>query len=161
TFYGEDALGELVVTGHAYPSVSAPSVSLVNDNTLYGWYGPVNGQRSNLTYTEALPLPDKAHEYLTFPQHTQHHRGLTRGNTSAAGFLVGRSDGKEPQTFQIGGFSTLRGFDDYSILGSRVMLANLEFRFPFIQQLGVVGPLPLGLFNLRGVGFVDAGSAWY
>jgi hypothetical protein len=161
TFYAEDELGQLFVTGREYPSVSAPSVSLVNDNTLYGWYGPVNGQRSNLTYSEALPLVDKSLEYRTFTYDTRHYWDLTRGNTFAARVLVGRSDGRDPQTFQIGGFSTLRGYDDYSILGSRVALANLEFRFPFIQQLGVVGPLPLGLFNLRGVGFLDAGSAWY
>jgi Tol biopolymer transport system component len=161
TFYGEDALGQLYVIGHQYPSVSAPSVSLVNDNTLNGWYGPVNGQRSNFTYTEALPLVDQALEYRTFTYDTRHYWDLTRGNTLATRGLVGRSDGNNPQTFQIGGFSTLRGYPDYSILGSRVMLANLEFRFPFIQQLGVVGPLPLGLFNLRGVGFLDLGSAWY
>jgi hypothetical protein len=161
TFYAEDELGQVYVTGRQYPSVSAPSVALVRDNTLYGWYGPVNGQRSNLTYSQALPVVANALQYGTVTYDTRHYWDLTRGNTFAARVFVGRSDGPDPQTFQIGGFSTLRGYPDYSILGSRVALANLELRFPFIQQLGVVGPLPLGLFNLRGVGFLDLGSAWY
>jgi outer membrane protein assembly factor BamA len=33
-------------------------------------------------------------------------------------------------------------------------------RFPFIQQLGLVGPVPLGNFNLRGAVFSDAGMVW-
>ena len=45
-------------------------------------------------------------------------------------------------------------------MGSRVVILNNEFRFPFIHQLGLVGPVPVGNFNLRGVGFVDAGLVW-
>ena len=40
------------------------------------------------------------------------------------------------------------------------MVGSLELRYPFIQQLGVVGPVPVGLFNLRGASFVDVGSVW-
>ena len=39
-------------------------------------------------------------------------------------------------------------------------ILNTELRFPFIQQLGLVGPLPLGFFNLRGAAFCDAGLIW-
>ena len=60
----------------------------------------------------------------------------------------------------MGGFSTLRGYSDFDLLGSRVAIINTEVRFPFIQQLGIVGPLPLGFFNLRGAGFFDAGLIW-
>src|SRR5258708_4531497 len=56
--------------------------------------------------------------------------------------------------------SSLRGFPDFDLLGSRVGLLTLELRFPFIQQLGLVGPVPVGLFNLRGVLFTDAGAIW-
>jgi outer membrane protein assembly factor BamA len=41
-----------------------------------------------------------------------------------------------------------------------VALANIEVRFPFIQQLGLVGPVPLGIFNLRGAAFADVGAVW-
>ena len=70
------------------------------------------------------------------------------------------SDGRDPQAFRVGGFSTIRGFSDFDSTGSRVALVNAELRFPFIQQLGVVGPVPLGVFNLRGALFTDAGFAW-
>ncbi len=58
------------------------------------------------------------------------------------------------------GFSTLRGFQDFSLEGSRVAIGNVELRFPFIQQLGLVGPVPLGIFNLRGAVFADFGAVW-
>ena len=44
--------------------------------------------------------------------------------------------------------------------GSNVVFTNLELRFPFINALGVVGPLPLGFFNLRGAVFTDIGAVW-
>jgi outer membrane protein assembly factor BamA len=39
-------------------------------------------------------------------------------------------------------------------------MTSLELRFPFIRQLGVVGPVPLGVFNLKGAVFADAGLHW-
>jgi outer membrane protein assembly factor BamA len=49
----------------------------------------------------------------------------------------------------------VRGFKDFELDGTRVAFTNLELRFPFINALGVVGPIPLGFFNLRGVLFMD------
>ena len=54
----------------------------------------------------------------------------------------------------------MRGWPDYDLVGSRFAIVNAEFRFPFIQQLGVVGPVPLGNFSLRGAVFTDAGLIW-
>jgi len=62
--------------------------------------------------------------------------------------------------FEAGGFSTFRGTQDFSLAGTNVAFTNLEFRFPFINALGVVGPVPLGFLNLRGAVFADAGAVW-
>lgn len=59
-----------------------------------------------------------------------------------------------------GGFSTLRGFPDYEVTGTRLGIVNAELRFTFIDRLGVVGPVPLGSLNLRGALFADAGLVW-
>jgi outer membrane protein assembly factor BamA len=40
-------------------------------------------------------------------------------------------------------------------------MGSLELRFPFIQDLGVVGPLPIGHLGVRGAVFTDFGSVWY
>ncbi|MFH1454163.1 MAG: POTRA domain-containing protein [Armatimonadota bacterium] len=51
--------------------------------------------------------------------------------------------------FYIGGVDTLRAYEDNSIFGSRMLLANAEYRFP-------VGKIDL----LKAAVFADAGNAW-
>jgi Tol biopolymer transport system component len=143
-----------------YQSVTSPSVSLVGDNALYGYFGPVNGHRYNLTYSPSLAVFANGLEYHTVTADLRHYWDLTHGYTFAVRGLGGYSSGRDPRTFFIGGYSTLRGFDDFSLEGQRVAVGNVEFRFPFIQQLGLVGPVPLGVFNLRGAVFADFGAVW-
>src|SRR5262249_62390015 len=65
------------------------------------------------------------------------------------------SFGQDAQAFQLGGATTVRGYDDFALVGTRIAFTNFELRFPFVNALGVVGPIPLGFFNLRGVAFAD------
>ncbi len=53
----------------------------------------------------------------------------------------------------------LRGAFFYDKEGSRVALANMEFRFPLIRFLGLGFP-PIRLFNVRGAMFYDIGTAF-
>lgn len=160
TFYTEDEFGDYYESGSEHRSVSSPSVSLVGDNALFGWFGPVNGQRYNLTFSPSFALFDDGLAYRTLTLDARRYWDLTRGYTFAGRVLAGRSDGRNPQTFRVGGFSTLRGYPDFDLLGSRVAIVNAELRFPFIQQLGLVGPVPVGVFHLRGALFGDAGLVW-
>jgi Tol biopolymer transport system component len=159
-FFEEDPFGFVFESGHEYRSVTSPSISLVGDNALFGYYGPVNGQRYNLTYSPALGLFHNSLEYQTATYDARRYWDLTHGYTFAGRVLLGASVGRNPQTFRVGGFSTLRGYPDYDLLGTKLAITNIELRFPFIQQLGLVGPVPLGIFNLRGAVFLDAGSVW-
>jgi len=159
-FFQENVFGDLFISGKELKTITSPSVSLVGDNTLYGYYGPVNGQRYNLSYSPALGLFTDALEYHTATLDARRYWDLTHGYTFAGRTLLGFSDGRDPQIFSVGGYSTLRGFRDFDLLGSRIALVNTEIRFPFIQQLGVVGPVPVGVFNLRGAVFADAGLVW-
>ncbi len=143
-----------------YQSVTSPSVSLVGDNALFGYYGPVNGRRYNITYSPSLAVFDNGLQYHTVTADHRKYWDLTHGYTFAFRTLGAFSTGRDARTFFVGGFSTLRGFEDFSLEGSRVALANLELRFPFIQQLGLVGPVPIGIFNLRGAVFADVGAVW-
>jgi outer membrane translocation and assembly module TamA len=159
-FFEQDIFGDYVVTGREYRSVSSPAVSLISDNALWGYYGPVNGHRTNLTYSPAFPWFDNALAYQTLLLDSRSYWNLTHGYSFATRWLGGVSAGRDPQVFRVGGFSTLRGYSNFDLLGSRIAIATTEIRFPFIQQLGVVGPLPLGFFNLRGAAFCDAGIIW-
>jgi Tol biopolymer transport system component len=160
TFFEEDDFGFLVRTDKQKRSVSAVTLSKIGDYTLWGYYGPVNGHRYNITYQESFDLGGNSLPYRTATLDWRRYIDLTHGYTFATRMLGGVSGGKSPQTFRIGGFSTLRGYGDYSLFGTRIAVTNLEMRFPFIQQLGLVGPLPLGLFNLKGAAFADAGLNW-
>jgi len=160
TFFERDVNGDYFRSGTEYRSVTSPSLSLVGDNSLFGYYGPVNGGRYNLSYSIALPLFDNALSYHTLTADSRRYWDLTAGYTFGVRALSGVSLGRDPQAFRIGGFSTLRGFRDFDLIGSRVALANVELRFPFIQQLGLVGPLPVGIFNIRGALFSDVGLVW-
>jgi Tol biopolymer transport system component len=143
-----------------FQSVTSPSVALVGDNALYGYFGPVNGHRYNLTFSPSLAVFSNGLSYRTVTVDIRHYFDLTHGYTFAVRGLGGYSSGRDPRTFFVGGYSTMRGFDDFSLEGQRVAVGNVEFRFPFIQQLGLVGPVPLGVFNLRGVVFADFGAVW-
>jgi outer membrane protein assembly factor BamA len=75
--------------------------------------------------------------------------------------LVGAaSEGRDAQNFFAGGAYTLRGYEDFEFVGTRVVFLNSEFRFPFIDRLGLVWPLPIGVRNVGGVLFADVGAAW-
>jgi Tol biopolymer transport system component len=159
TFFEETEAG-FFETGKEYRSVSSPSLSLVGDNTLFGYYGPVNGQRYNLSLSPSFAWFHNGLSYRTATLDVRRYWDLSRGYTFAGRLLGGVSGGRDPQAFQVGGFSTVRGFPDFETTGSRIAIANAELRFPFIQQLGLVGPVPLGVFNLRGAGFLDLGLVW-
>jgi len=77
-------------------------------------------------------------------------QSFVRKDASLAGrVLVGTSNGMVPLSEQyfVGGFDLLRGYDIYSIRGTRMALASVEAR------------VPMGS-GLVGVVFVDHGGAW-
>jgi Tol biopolymer transport system component len=160
TFYLELAPGYFVRGPRKFRSVTSPSFSLVGDNSLSSYYGPVNGSRYNLTFAPAFRVVDNSLEYRTVSADFRRYWDLTSGYTWATRALAEGSWGPDPQAFRLGGFSTLRGFRDFDIVGTRALMLNNELRFPFIQQLGLVGPVPLGSFNLKGALFSDAGLVW-
>ncbi|MFN8588046.1 MAG: BamA/TamA family outer membrane protein [Candidatus Eisenbacteria bacterium] len=160
TFYLRDDFGYYYRGPKETRSVTSPSVSLVGDNSLSGYYGPVNGSRYNLSFTPALPIGGNGLDYQTLSADVRRYWDLTYGYTFATRVMGAGSWGRDPQAFRLGGFSTLRGWPDFDVVGSRFVLATTELRFPFIQQLGLVGPVPLGSFNLKGAIFSDAALVW-
>lgn len=159
-FFPVDSTGYYVEGPTEARSVTSPSISLVGDNSLSGAYGPVNGSRYNLTFSSAIPVFSKALVYRTLSFDWRKYWDLTSGYTFALRSLDAGSWGREPQAFRLGGYSTVRGYPDFDIVGSHIAMASAELRFPFIRQMGLVGPIPLGNLNLRGALFSDAGFAW-
>jgi outer membrane protein assembly factor BamA len=54
----------------------------------------------------------------------------------------------------------LRGYPDNAFSGRHMLLASLEWRFPIRRVERGLGLLPLGLENISGRLFAEAGSAW-
>ena len=54
----------------------------------------------------------------------------------------------------------LRGFDVDTIIGSRVAVANLDYRFPLWRAQRGVGTIPMFIRTIHGAVFGDAGNAW-
>ncbi len=160
SYYQPDIYGNLYRTGSELRTVTAPSVTYVKDTGLYGYYGPVSGGRYYLYASQALPIFPSGLNYLTLAADWRKYWPLGADYQFAMRARAIRSTGPDAQVFEVGGYSTIRGFPDFSLRGTNVVFTNLEMRFPFINALGVVGPLPLGFFNLRGAVFTDIGAVW-
>jgi outer membrane protein assembly factor BamA len=71
------------------------------------------------------------------------------------------NEGKEPLPFVMGGSWDLRGYDLWSLWGTKLALISNELRFPFLDQLYLGFPfLGLGFSSIRGAMFLDAGNVW-
>jgi len=132
--------------------------AIVGDTTRYQSFGPFQGHRFEFgtTFGENLggDLPGNIREFhLDFRAYKQ----MTRRSLIAfRAFGIVNNGGRE-QFYGIGGLNTLRGYDFRALYGSNVAGANLEIRFPFVDELRFpIGPIR----NIRGFLFMDAGTAW-
>jgi Tol biopolymer transport system component len=132
--------------------------SLVGDTTRFQSFGPFQGKRFELGATYGLNLggttPGNVNEYhLDFRAYKQ----LTRRSTLAFRAFGAINKGERQIFYGVGGLNTLRGYDFRAFYGSNVAEANLELRFPFVDEMR----FPFGpIRNIRGFLFLDAGTAW-
>jgi Omp85 superfamily domain/WD40-like Beta Propeller Repeat len=161
-----------------------PSASLVFDNSLFGWTGPVFGRRYRLQVSRALGG-------LTFTEGLLDFRNYWNIKQSVvlASRIVGLTRfGQDSDRFSLywGGPYFLRGYDGGSfnldgkecedsryfagdaslsrcpvrdqLIGSSAALMNLEVRVPVIKelQIGFLGNFP----PVDAVAFLDGGLAW-
>lgn len=156
----ENEYGEVQLTNEKVGlSLVVPSVRLVNDTTLWGRVGPIGGGRSSLAVSKAWE-PSGDFEYLTGIADVRRYLRLGKRHTFAIKLVAARSSERNAQNFFVGGVNTIRGYDDFEFRGRNLGLVSLEFRYPFIDYLQIASPLPLSLYGLRGVMFLDAGAAW-
>ena len=163
-----------------------PSISLIHDNSLWGFTAPIDGTRYRF---DLLGNPGFFQRNLDFYSVLGDYRTYFRFwdyYSFAFRLSGGYSGGSTPQRFFIGGienwinrrFATgdiplesasdfafltpalpLRGFDYAQEIGTKYGLLNLELRFPLIRYL-VTGPLPILFSNIFGAAFIDMGAAW-
>ena len=155
-FLGYDAnFVPLFGTAHDRFLFLAPSI--VGDTTRFQSYGPLQGKRFvfGVNFGQHLSgdFPGNVLEYhLDFRAYKQ----LTRRSLIAFRALGVWNDGDRQIFYGIGGLNTLRGYEFRAFYGSDVAGANVELRFPFVDELLFpIGPIR----NIRGFLFLDIGTA--
>ena len=163
-----------------------PSASYVYDNSIWGYYSPIEGSRFRATLFGDPGITRASQSFYSLVWDYRKYLRFWYDNSFVFRVSGGYSGGANPQRFILGGtenwlnrtFKTgdiplrnaadfaflspalpLRGYDYAEQIGTKYSLINLELRMPLIRYL-VTGPLPLLLQNVLGAAFIDMGSAW-
>jgi len=146
----------------AYLAVN--SIRYVKDNSLWGSSGPLDGQRISLLVAYTNDVKYSNLNYYSLVADYRRYFRLSNSTTFATRFMYLHSEGnpdREIQRFYIGGSWTLRLYPRFGIWGTRAYVINNEYRFPFIDQMGVKFPFgSIGFRGIRGALFFDVGNVY-
>ena len=153
---------DIDITDRERSTLLTNSLSYVKDNALWGMTGPVDGERLNLTLGYTTDIENSNVNYYSLLFDYRKYFRLAQSLTFATRGQFFMNEGKEPRRFFMGGTWSLRGWARNTFKGTKMWLANAEFRFPILNLYDK--DLPLG-FNyiipgIRGALFFDAGNAW-
>lgn len=142
--------------------LASGTVSLVHDHTLYGFNGPIDGARANVTvgYTRDVAFDNV--NYLTLMVDARKYFRLGRDVTFASWGLFRANHGREARLWYLGGSWDLRGWRFFDVRGQKMWFTSHELRFPLVTAPAAFLPIlqPFGIANLRGAMFADAAHAW-
>jgi outer membrane protein assembly factor BamA len=161
------------------PGVSflRPSLAYVQDNTMFGYTGPIMGSRLRAQVEPAIG----GLRWLSYFLDARRYEPVVFNFITLAGRVQSRiATGRDEEVLPayIGDPGLFRGYNrqnfnsncDFTdianpecsasrLLGSRVFVGSAEIRFPLIRNVQF-GFLPFGLPPIDGVGFFDVGMAW-
>ncbi len=164
-----------------------PRTALIYDNTLWGYFYPVDGWRMRLDFIASPKYNNNSLQFNTLEMDARRYFKLNREYSFGLRLTAGLSEGSNAQRFFLGGESNwinqqfkqyhnyedvesiyfsefvtpLRGARYYEREGDRFFLGNFEFRYPFIKYLAMGWPIPLTMASIQGATFLDIGSAWF
>ncbi len=163
-----------------------PSISFVHDNTMWGYYSPIQGNRYRFTFFGNPGFEDPKQTFYSVTWDYRNYFRFWYDNSFVFRISGGYSGGQNPQRFFLGGtenwinrdFATggipiestqdfaflspalpMRGYNYAERIGTKYALVNLELRMPLIRYL-LTGPIPLFFQNVMGAAFIDVGAAW-
>ncbi|MCX7837018.1 MAG: BamA/TamA family outer membrane protein [candidate division WOR-3 bacterium] len=134
--------------------------SLVFDNALFSYFGPIKGQRFLLQPYITIPPSDSIFQSLYLE--TRNYLNLYNNSYILALLFGGiTSFGKDKERFYPDG-DYVRGYPqvypEEEETNPYLIFGKLEFRYPFIEILKLGFPLPITIKNIRGNTFLDFGS---
>jgi Tol biopolymer transport system component len=162
-----DPSGFFLVEGEKRTSrLLQPSLSYTHDTAFYGSFGPVTGTRFAVSFAPAIRISGSSLDRRTSTFDLRKYWLPWRRNTFALRLVGAVSEGDDPRAFVLGGPWTLRGYDFYDyqtvtgLSGSRLLMANFEYRLPLLDYLIFGWPGRWGLSNIGATLFFDLGAAW-
>ncbi|MDH4263919.1 MAG: DPP IV N-terminal domain-containing protein, partial [Spirochaetia bacterium] len=143
-------------------NIFAVSSSLVFNNTLYSYYGPLKGTYLGITDRQTLNITGKDYVYNSIVLDFRQYFNFFERYVFAIRLMGGAVSGSQKEYFpyRIGGPFTMRGYDFLSLQGIYTALLNLEFRFPMIDYIVMGFPVQWAIRGFTAVAFLDAGSAF-
>jgi Tol biopolymer transport system component len=163
-----------------------PGLTYVHDNALWGYTSPNNGTRMNLSVSASPKISSDGLTFVTVTGDYRTYYKLWNNYSFALRFAGGSSFGRNPQRFIVGGVDNwinrqfennvipidnvedfvfltsgipLRGYNYNARIGTKYLIMNNEFRFPFFGYFAA-GPIPVFFQSLTGILFLDMGGAW-
>ncbi|MBO6577286.1 MAG: PD40 domain-containing protein [Rhodothermales bacterium] len=138
------------------------SISLVHDNALYYYNGPIQGWRARVTAAYTTDVLYSNVSYYSLLADLRTYIRLGRHMTFASWGMARMNRGREARLYYMGGSWDLRGFRLFSVRGQKQWFTSHELRFPILTQPSVTFPAlaALGVVNLKGSLFFDAAHAW-
>lgn len=137
--------------------LSSNYVSYVHDNSIWGPTGPVDGSRYLISLGYIRDIQYRNVDYFSIIMDLRKYFRLTRRSAFAIRAMTLLNRGTEPQRFFIGGSWDLRGYPRWQVWGQEINFASAEYRFPFIDALGIRFPFGgIGFGSIRGAVFTDA-----
>lgn len=154
-----DEWGELVEEKTVPHYVVLPTISWIRDTALWGYTGPINGERWKFSFAKSIPQVAKhSFDYSILYGDIRNYNRISQGFSFATRIYGFSSWGKDALYYPLGGSESVRGYDYYSFYGTKAGFLNLELRYPFIERLKMRFPLPLDIRGVRGVTFCDIGG---
>uniref|UniRef100_A0A832HZK3 Bacterial surface antigen (D15) domain-containing protein n=1 Tax=Eiseniibacteriota bacterium TaxID=2212470 RepID=A0A832HZK3_UNCEI len=135
-------------------------LSVTHDNARWTALGPSAGSRVLLAAGVTRDLTSGEGDYGTLLSELRVYRMPWSGLVSATRVQGQASLGRDAQTFYLGGFTSLRGFDRRALAGEQTLLVQQELRFPVLRGLTFAIPTPWAFPTVNAAAFGDAAWAW-
>jgi hypothetical protein len=142
-------------------ALSTSTLSLIYDNSLWSFTGPIDGWRANVTGGITYDFTSGQILNRLLLADLRHYYRLGAQSAFATRLYAFLSGGDEPVRRYFGGSWDFRGFDRRAFYVRKILFASNELRFPLINRLAIDSPIGrLNFSGIKGALFMDAGSAW-
>ena len=138
--------------GHMLPL----GISFIKDTSVFREYGPVKGSLIKASYDVSPNLGNSWLSKNTLGIDGRYYLRIAANGVLAMRLYGQKSWGDNPDFFNFGGNSEMRGYEYLEFIGQRGFFANAELRFPLIEAMLT----PIGVLGgLRGTFFANVGGA--